>query len=161
MTSRRFLRFVQQWMYMAFLNKPSWTPAELVYIGTTRQIQPATVFMSMERLHNNNPAKCHFQKCAQWDFKKQKSHIGSLCKWEAWWKLSPQRYVYFFETAKLLRINLCIILVFQRRLHINCVSFVLLQSITSEGLVLQQIEFSLDSPVELQTITQILAPSGV
>ena len=33
--------------------------------------------------------------------KKQKSHPGSLCKWKAWWKLSPQRYVYFFETAKL------------------------------------------------------------
>lgn len=23
-------------MYMVFLNKPSWTPVELVYIGTTR-----------------------------------------------------------------------------------------------------------------------------
>ena len=26
--------------------------------------------------------------------KKQKSHPGSLCKWEAWWKLSLQRYAY-------------------------------------------------------------------
>ena len=26
--------------------------------------------------------------------KKQKSHPGSLCKWETWWKLSLQRYAY-------------------------------------------------------------------
>ena len=48
----------------------------------------------------------------------QKSHPGSLCKLGAWWKLSPQRYVYFFETAKLLRINFCKIPCFERRLHI-------------------------------------------
>ena len=111
------------------------------------------IYSQMIRVHNNNPTKHHLWKCVWWNCKKQKSRPGSLCKWEAWWKLSPQRYVYFFETAKLLRINLCKILVFYRRLHITCVSFVLLQSITSEGLVLQQIEFFVDSPVELQTIT--------
>ena len=70
------------------------------------------IYNQMLRLHNNNPTKHHLWKCVWWNCKKQKSRPGSLCKWEAWWKLSPQRYVYFFETAKLLRINLCKILVF-------------------------------------------------
>ena len=74
--------------------------------------------MSMERLHNNNPTKCHLYKCAWWDCKMQKPHPGSLCKWEAWWKLSLQRYAYFLKLQNFLRINHCKILVFERRLHI-------------------------------------------
>ena len=50
--------------------------------------------------------------------KKQKSHPGSLCKWEAWWKLSPQRYVYFLKLQNFLRINFCKVPCFERRLHI-------------------------------------------
>ena len=56
--------------------------------------------------------------CGWWNCKKQKSHPGSLCKWEAWWKLSPQRYVYFLKQQNFLRINFCKIPCFERRLHI-------------------------------------------
>ena len=48
----------------------------------------------------------------------QKPHPGSLCKWEAWWKLSLQRYAYFLKLQNFLRINFCKIPCFERRLHI-------------------------------------------
>lgn len=56
--------------------------------------------------------------CDSYNCKKQKSHPGSLCKWKAWWKLSPQRYVYFLKLQNFLRINFCKVPCFERRLHI-------------------------------------------
>ena len=54
------------------------------------------IYSQMIRLHNN-PTKRHLLICGWWNCKKQKSRPGSLCKWEAWWKLSLQRYAYFLK----------------------------------------------------------------
>ena len=104
--------------------------------------------MSMEKLHNNNPTKCHLYKCAWWDCKMQKSHPGSLCKWEAGWELSPQRYVYFLKLQNFLRINFCKVPCFERRLHIVSEKLTRLTINFFRRFSVAVSWFTVDSPVE-------------
>ena len=80
--------------------------------------------------------------------KKQKSHPGSLCKWEAWWELSLQRYAYFLKLQNFLRINFCKIPCFERRLHIVSENLARLTINFFRRFSVTTSWFTVDSPVE-------------
>ena len=80
--------------------------------------------------------------------KKQKSHPGSLCKWEAWWELSLQRYAYFLKLQNFLRINFCKLPCFERSLHIVSENLARLTINFFRRFSVTTSWFTVDSPVE-------------